>query len=35
MMARKYQHRIDWYAGMDVERALAFGVQRLKVKKLD
>jgi len=35
VMSRKYQHRIDWYAGTDVERALAFGIQRLRVKKLD
>ena len=35
VMSRKYSQRIDWYAGTDVERALAFGIQRLKVSKID
>ena len=33
-MNRRYPNRIDWYAGMDIERAISFGKQNLNIKEV-
>ena len=34
-MNKRYKERVDWYMKMDVERARAFGLQKLLVTKVD
>jgi len=34
-MNKRYKERVDWYAKMDLTRALSFGKQNLKVIKID